>query len=285
MSGLSLDWGNGNFYAGAPLPDTNLFGRPVWSSPSFFQRHEASDSIAEYAKILGHTNTKYIVLHKDIPESYEFAGGINGTLNGQSKYLKIKSEISMNHNFSLKESNKFFEIYEINNNLYLPHLYINTNHNYFSSIVSVNKINPTRMHVVINVNNPTQLISIDAFNKGWRLYGGYLSDPLRSDNLVNIITDKQVSSSHFIYDSFQNGWDVDPQYVCHISPSSCEQKEDGTYNISLIVEYWPQRLYYIGLATSFTSFVMLLTLMVIQKLYEFMRRKWSRKIYLPHGMK
>lgn len=272
-SGLSLDWGNGNFYAGAPLPDVILFGKPVWSDTAFFQKQNTNDSLAEYTKILDHTNTKYLVLHKDIPESYEFAGGISGTLNGQSKYSKIKSDISNDHNFSLKENNKFFEIYEVNKNLYLPHLYINRNQNNLSSIVSVNKINPTKLQVVINTDDTTQLISIDAFNKGWKLYGGYLSDPFRNGNPLNIITDKQVSSSHFVYDTFQNGWDVDPQYVCNISPKSCEKKDDGSYNISLIIEYWPQRLYYIGRAISFTVFILLLSFMVSKEVIRILRRR------------
>jgi len=47
---------------------------------------------------------------------------------------------------------------------------------------------------------------------------------------------------------YANSWVVDASTVCE-SPESCSKGVDGSDEIELVLEYWPQRLFYILFAT------------------------------------
>lgn len=58
---------------------------------------------------------------------------------------------------------------------------------------------------------------------------------------------KSLSSvQHEIVNGYANSWTINPQAVCQ-QLEACKQNPDGSFDFELVVEFWPQRLFYFGL--------------------------------------
>lgn len=82
-------------------------------------------------------------------------------------------------------------------------------------------------------------------------------DTIQNNNLPNgafyetwllnpIISDEK----HLVSNSYSNTWIINPEEVC--SNGGCTLNSDGSYDFELVVEFWPQRLFYIGSIISLT---------------------------------
>ena len=65
------------------------------------------------------------------------------------------------------------------------------------------------------------------------------------------------NSNHVIANSYANSWLLDVEKIC-TNNSSCRKNSDGTYDIELVIEFWPQRLYYLGGIISITTLILCL---------------------------
>lgn len=54
---------------------------------------------------------------------------------------------------------------------------------------------------------------------------------------------------HFIANSYANSWMINPNNFCPDN-KYCQRNPDGSYDFNLVLEFWPQRLYYIGIGIS-----------------------------------
>ncbi|MEM0314290.1 MAG: hypothetical protein QXQ41_07060 [Candidatus Bathyarchaeia archaeon] len=92
-------------------------------------------------------------------------------------------------------------------------------------LIVYEQINPTKYFVhVINASQPFFLIFSESFDKNWIAY----------------VDGRQLTNDqHFIVNGFANAW-----FVNRI----------GTYTITL--EFWPQKLFYIGSAISITTLIL-----------------------------
>ncbi len=78
---------------------------------------------------------------------------------------------------------------------------------------------------------------------------------IQNDNLTNGIfyetwLKKPIdSNTHKVVNRYANSWYIDPQQICQ-QASMCYQSQDGSYNFEIIIEFWPQRLFYIGILIS-----------------------------------
>jgi len=122
-SGLTLDWGNGNYYAGGANPDYFLLGRPTWSNGWFLPGNMTSNQFSFFKNMLSRTNVKYIFLHKDIPEEYSFEVNIKGSTKGQANFNQLNDQIMSDKDFKLIRENKYFKVFEISQEKYVSHLY------------------------------------------------------------------------------------------------------------------------------------------------------------------
>jgi hypothetical protein len=61
-----------------------------------------------------------------------------------------------------------------------------------------------------------------------------------------------IRDSHMIANKYSNGWIVDPRHLCEDS-GKCLENSDGTFDVELIIEFWPQRLFYWGSLISLIS--------------------------------
>ncbi|MCX6719163.1 MAG: hypothetical protein NTZ38_02180 [Candidatus Taylorbacteria bacterium] len=55
-------------------------------------------------------------------------------------------------------------------------------------------------------------------------------------------------TNHLEVNGFANSWSIDTDKLCQ--NNKCSRNNDGTYNIELVLEYWPQRLFDIGFILS-----------------------------------
>lgn len=72
------------------------------------------------------------------------------------------------------------------------------------------------------------------------------------------------NESHFEDDGYSNGWLIDPQDVCK-NNQGCIINTDGTVDFELVIEFWPQHLFYVGLGISVVVFLMCVTFILFSK--------------------
>jgi len=77
-------------------------------------------------------------------------------------------------------------------------------------------------------------------------------DTIQNDNLergkfYETWLEKPIDNNenHSVVNGYANSWTINPNEIC-VDNSKCVKNADGTYDLELIVEFWPQRLFYIG---------------------------------------
>ena len=83
-----------------------------------------------------------------------------------------------------------------------------------------------------------------------------ITDILQINSNTYQISDK----NHLIMNGYANSWIIDPNEVCKVESSKviksgesegfCRKNADGSYEMELVVEHWPQRLYLAGMLVS-----------------------------------
>lgn len=68
---------------------------------------------------------------------------------------------------------------------------------------------------------------------------------------------------HYELNGFLNAWYVDVNELCQEGNAACVKNEDGTYDMELVIEFWPQRWFYFGLIISGTTLVGCLGYLII----------------------
>jgi hypothetical protein len=69
-----------------------------------------------------------------------------------------------------------------------------------------------------------------------KFYETWLKKPLNADN-------------HLMINGYANSWMIDVNEVCE-KENVCVKNSDGSYDFEMVIEFWPQRLFYIGLGIS-----------------------------------
>jgi len=146
-----------------------------------------------------------------------------------------------------------------------------TNHqppitNHQSPHITFIKINPTKYRVKVEgVKEPYSLVFSESFHRGWKAYvsdqrlvtsdqqygeivASYFDGEIKEGTHKNIFLDRNTFETlakkpipedrHYLVNGYANSW--------YITPEDSEGKE----NYEIIIEFWPQRLFYIGLGVS-----------------------------------
>jgi hypothetical protein len=118
-------------------------------------------------------------------------------------------------------------------------VYLVSNHNGLADpvpAVSYTNIDPTKKEVAITAaTKPFYLVMKDGYHQAWQL---------------GLKGSGDIAADHIKADFVSNGWYVDPKKICENRPVGCMQKADGTYDLSLVIEFTPQRWFYTGLIIS-----------------------------------
>jgi hypothetical protein len=113
--------------------------------------------------------------------------------------------------------------------------------------------NPTKTTVQVQgARTPFYLVTGESYSPQWRLE---LSN-VGANTLLPIAGVKAVPSiDHVKLNSGMNGWYVDPTTLCAKQGSSCSRNADGSYDISMVMEFTPQRWMATGAVVSGITFV------------------------------
>jgi len=268
-------WNNGSHgYVGGD-PSVWLLNKPVITSTQ--SGHGLSESIAEsiaensaknIAKVLALMNVKYVLFHADT--NWEYLEGhpwwisispesFRATLNFQKDLSLEKSfgeldfyrneywrpmQIYATSNAQLVEGGSDEMIRFIERDDFTPGKSVlflsdqldaqqisalpwtNSLHSNSTDNISVTyeKINPTLYNIQINASKPFFLVFSESYHKDWTAY----------------IDGKQIPSEyHCMANAFANSWYIN---------------KTGSFTVTL--EFWPQRLFYIGATVSITTLIL-----------------------------
>lgn len=84
---------------------------------------------------------------------------------------------------------------------------------------------------------------------------GNMFDTFFCGSILNKNCKEIVWENHLTMNAYANGWIVDTDEVC--KKGFCKQNEDGSYDAEFIIEYWPQRLFYIWAGISLMSLIII----------------------------
>lgn len=114
---------------------------------------------------------------------------------------------------------------------------------------------PTRKTMTVKgASGPFYLIMNEAYHPGWRLIAdnAKASGPLNSWRPA-VHPDMVSQKGHFEANVAMNGWYIDVADFCK-SQVACTKNADGSYDIALVAEFAPQRVFYGGLIVSGSAF-------------------------------
>ena len=120
-------------------------------------------------------------------------------------------------------------------------------------ILSFNKLNPTKYKVSIKqAHKKFLLVFNESFNRYWKMYVN------KNSNIFPLPDDKHVSVN-----GYANSWLIETDDICQ-QKNMCQKNPDGSYSFELVIEYWPQRLFYgamsaIGIVVLFSCLYLLYT--------------------------
>ena len=135
-------------------------------------------------------------------------------------------------------------------------------------------LNPTKKLVHIKgATTPFYLAMSEAYHPQWQ---AQLTNN-KIQGLFNkwipwVNPDRISDDKHFELDGFLNGWFVEPEQLCANNNSACKKNTNGSYDIEMTVEFFPQRWFYLGLLISGTTLLGCLLYLG----YDFARRRKNK---------
>ncbi len=98
-------------------------------------------------------------------------------------------------------------------------------------------------------NNKEELEYIETYNIDFiskNFKGTIQNDNLPSGRLFETWFTKSIENkiTHLKANGYANAWIIDPENIC--KESNCIKNPTGSYDFEIIIEFWPQRLFYIG---------------------------------------
>ncbi|HWQ59729.1 MAG TPA: hypothetical protein VN420_01115, partial [Candidatus Fimivivens sp.] len=137
--------------------------------------------------------------------------------------------------------------------------------------------NPTNTEISITkASHPFYLNMREGYNSNWKLELNNNTNHGVFRSWIPFVSPDEISAKyHYRYDGYLNGWYVDPVDICGTNGNlkeGCKINEDGTYNIEMTVEFFPQRWFYLGLLISGTTLAGCLGYLG----YDFVKRRKRR---------
>ncbi len=129
--------------------------------------------------------------------------------------------------------------------------------------VSFKTIDPTKSVVHIEgARSAFYLETKESYSPRWSL----------GLNNGTLVTDKD----HIKINNSMNGWLVDPSELCK---SSCKQNSDGSYDLTLVMEFAPQRWLYVGAAISTLTLLVIIGYFIYKRKHMSITEKHARGKY------
>ncbi len=115
---------------------------------------------------------------------------------------------------------------------------------------------------------------IDFISKNFQ--GTIQNDNLPNGNIFETWLRKPIENNqnHLMANGYANSWVVDADAICVNDSAKCIKNADGSYDFEILVEFWPQRLFYVGLAISLTT----LLGCILYLGYDWRKRRKQKKL-------
>jgi len=115
---------------------------------------------------------------------------------------------------------------------------------------------------------------IDFISKNFQ--GTIQNDNLPNGNIFETWLKKPIENNrnHLMANGYANSWVVDADAICVNDSAKCIKNADGSYDFEILVEFWPQRLFYVGLAISLTT----LLGCILYLGYDWRKRRKQKKL-------
>jgi len=223
------------------------FGERVRLPIKSFNPKEKYFANFDYKISQGRSNASIIEIIKDKPHTWNLLLSQNNIWNSFSAILEPNQDTkSVNLEFYPTGFETTGATIQVKNikviSIYVPEVFVSKN--VVPSIatkfpkMSFSRLNPTMYKVSIeNSTSPFVLAFGESYNKGWRAY--------IAENFFQTLFLKPIpETQHYTLNGYSNGWLIDKK---------------GSY--SIVVEYFPQKIFYAGLIVSGTSlFIVVLIL-------------------------
>ncbi len=141
--------------------------------------------------------------------------------------------------------------------------------------ISFETINPTKKLVhVKGATTPFYLAMSESYHPQWQLmFNNQKVHGFFKSWVPWAHPDRVPDTEHFALNGFLNGWYVDTDALCTLSTSSgqtaCTKNPDGSYDIEFVIEFFPQRWFYLGLLISILTFISCIGYLI----YDFLEKK------------
>ncbi len=86
-------------------------------------------------------------------------------------------------------------------------------------------------------------------------------------------------TNHWVANSYANSWIIKTEELCK-AEGMCRQNSDGSYDLELVIEFWPQRVFYFTLSISTLAFLVCVSLLLFRKRTK-RRKKFSKYDLFP----
>jgi len=104
--------------------------------------------------------------------------------------------------------------------------------------------------------------NVDFISKNFQ--GTIQNDNLPSGQFYETLFKKPIddNKNHLLVNGYANSWIINTNKMCGNDQVACIKNPDGSYDFEVIVEFWPQRLYYLGLFISLTTLISSLSYLI-----------------------
>jgi hypothetical protein len=110
---------------------------------------------------------------------------------------------------------------------------------------------PTKKIVHIKgTKGPFYVADIDSYNALWHA-------EIAGKKSVSPFADRPTlaAANHIKLNNTMNAWYVDPASACGMIGASCQKQSDGSYDMDIVIEFMPQRWFYLGAIVSGITFI------------------------------
>jgi hypothetical protein len=125
------------------------------------------------------------------------------------------------------------------------------------------KINPTKYRVKVEgAKEPYTLVFSESFNQKWKAYISNQHEKTVTNSFLETWTKEPINEErHLLVNGYANSWYITPE------------DNAGEENYEIIIEFWPQRLFYIGLFISGLTLIGCFGYLIFDFLKKTLRKK------------
>lgn len=264
----------------------NVYDAPMLETNLSFKEYNEENKVDKdkFVKLLQKFSVKYILLHRDIDESYQ---------KPSKTVFDTIDELDKKNIIKRLDTNNYFSLYELDEKYVVPLIHsdeFNISFQKFSPVkLSFQKFSPVKYDInIYNLHNETNITFHQSYNSQWKLYARYndgiacspikyyeitktmeckyMKEIFDISDLTYILEDPIFDNSHIIIDGYANSWTIDRDYIVKNYPKgSYIYNKDGSIDFKMTIYFRPQSYFYIGIILIFVSGCVSISILIYKK--------------------